>query len=138
MHEAPNTTDADSLFAAIIAPWRGRVVLVDFWNTWCAPCRMGHESMRPLKQEMAGDSIVYINIANHSSREDAWKYMIADISGEHYRLDNKQWAALCSKFGIRAIPSYVFVGRDGTVRHMQTGFPGVQAMRSRLSSLVGE
>lgn len=138
VHEAPNTTDADSLFAAIIAPWRGRVVLVDFWNTWCVPCRMGHDSMRPLKQEMAGDSIVYINIANHSSREDTWKYMIADISGEHYRLDNKQWAALCSKFGIRGIPSYVFVGRDGTVRHMQTGFPGVQAMRSRLLSLVGE
>lgn len=138
VHEAPNTTDADSLFAAIIAPWRGRVVLVDFWNTWCAPCRMGHESMRPLKQEMAGDSIVYINIANHSSREDTWKYFIADISGEHYRLDNKQWAALCRKFSIRGIPSYVFVGRDGTVRHMQTGFPGVQAMRSRLSSLVGE
>ena len=39
------------LFDAIIAPYRGKVVLVDFWNTWCGPCRMALKAIEPAKED---------------------------------------------------------------------------------------
>ena len=138
IHEAPATTDADSLLAAITAPWRGHAVLIDFWNTWCAPCRMGHEAMKAVKAELEADGTVFINIANHTSPESAWRYMLPDIGGHHYRLDEGQWRALSRKLGIRGIPFYLFVAPDGTISHKQAGFSGAAPVRDRLKKLAGK
>lgn len=138
IHEAPATTDADSLLAAITAPWRGRAVLIDFWNTWCAPCRMGHEAMKAVKAELEADGTVFINIANHTSPEGAWRYMLPDIGGHHYRLGAAQWQALSRKLGMRSIPFYLFVAPDGTISHKQAGFAGAAPVRDRLRRLAGK
>ncbi len=107
----------DRLFDAIIAPYKGKVVFVDFWNTWCGPCRMSIKATEPLKEkELKSDSIVWLYIANETSPLVQYKTMIPGIRGKHFRLNNKQWAYLCDKFQIDGIPSYVLVDKDGTYR----------------------
>lgn len=107
----------DRLFDAIITPYKGKVVFVDFWNTWCGPCRMSIKATEPLKEkELKSDSIVWLYIANETSPLVQYKTMIPGIRGKHFRLNNKQWAYLCDKFQIDGIPSYVLVDKDGTYR----------------------
>lgn len=104
----------EKLFDAIIAPHKGKVILVDFWNTWCAPCRMAIKANEPLKDgELKSDNLVWIYIANQTSPLVKYKEMIPDIKGKHYRLTDKQWAYLCDKFKIDGIPSYVLVDKQG-------------------------
>ena len=104
----------EKLFDAIIAPHKGKVILVDFWNTWCAPCRMSIKANEPLKDgELKSDDLVWIYIANQTSPIVKYKEMIPDIKGKHYRLTDKQWAYLCDKFKIDGIPSYVLVDKQG-------------------------
>ncbi len=104
----------ERLFEAIIAPHKGKVVLVDFWNTWCAPCRASIKATEPLKStELEDDNLVWIYIADETSPIVKYKTMIPDIRGLHYRLNGELWDYLCQKFGIDGIPSYVLVDKTG-------------------------
>lgn len=104
----------EKLFEAIIAPHKGKVVFVDFWNTWCGPCRASIAANEPLKSgELKSDNLVWIYIANETSPILKYKTMIPEIKGFHYRLNDSQWQYLCKKFKIDGIPSYVLADKEG-------------------------
>ena len=106
----------EKLFEAIIAPHKGKVILVDFWNTWCGPCRAALRANEPLKSgELANENLVWIYIANETSPMATYLECIPQIKGIHYRLNPEQWEYLTSEkqFNIDGIPSYVLVQKDG-------------------------
>mgnify|MGYP003303249648 FL=1 len=136
-NEAGEIADED-LFASIIAPFRGKTILVDFWETWCGPCRNANEMMAPLKEELKDKDIVYIYIASESSPVGTWENMIPDLKGEHYRLSDKQSTYLKNMFGVEGVPTYLIVDPEGTVCWKQTGFPGAERMKAELFKAMGE
>lgn len=111
--ETPQVAD-DKVFDAIVSPHKGKVVVVDLWNTWCGPCRNALRINEPSKsEELADDDIVWIYIADESS--DAVKYleMIPDIKGLHYKVNSDQIKAIRNHFNVDGIPYYIIVDRQG-------------------------
>lgn len=109
----PDVAD-DKLFDAIVAPYKGKVVLVDIWNTWCGPCRAALKANEPLKDgELASDDIVWVYIADESSDMNKYVSMIPGIRGVHHMVSSSQISAIRDRFKVDGIPYYILVDRAG-------------------------
>ena len=109
----PDVAD-DKVFEEIIKPYKGKVVVVDLWNTWCAPCRMALSQNEPLKStELSSDDIVWIYIADESSPINTYLTMIPEIKGLHFRLNEEQIRKIREHFNVDGIPYYIIVDREG-------------------------
>ena len=111
--ENPDVPD-EFLFDSIVAKHKGKVVLVDLWNTWCGPCRRALKANEPLKTgELANDDIVWIYIADESSDLGQYAEMIKEIKGEHHMVNADQIGMIRNRFGVDGIPYYILVDREG-------------------------
>ncbi len=128
----------EDLFASIISKYRGHTLLVDFWATWCGPCRMANKAMIPMKEELKDRDIVYIYLTGETSPKGTWENMIPDIHGEHFRVTADQWSYLMNSFQIRGVPTYLLVDREGNITYKTTGFPGVDKMKSELLKVLNK
>ncbi len=120
VNQTPNA-EGDKLFDAIMAKYKGKLVYVDFWATWCSPCRSSIQEIKPLKEELQNKNIAFVYITNESSPEQTYKNMIPTIKGEHYRLTNDEYRYLSAKFNISGIPHYVLVDKNGKVISPELG-----------------
>lgn len=114
LNDVPKT-EGKKLFKAIMKKYEGKVVLVDFWATWCGPCRSAIKRIAPLKDELKGKDVVFVYITNPSSPEGTYSNMIPDIKGEHYRVSQDEWNFFSEEFQITGIPHYTLIGKNGEV-----------------------
>ncbi|MCD9014421.1 TlpA family protein disulfide reductase [Parachryseolinea silvisoli] len=132
------TNSADSIFNRIVATYKGNVIYVDFWATWCGPCLADMAEIAPLKDELANENITFVYITDQSSPKKAWSNMIPGIKGEHYRVSKEEWMYLCSKFNIVGIPHHVLVGKNGEVINPDVRLEGNASLRKELRKHVDQ
>lgn len=130
-HQA-GESEGDALFVDLIKNFKGKVVFIDFWNTWCGPCRQAMKQMEPMEKEFEGKDVVFLYLADESSPLEEYNNLIVSMKGHHYRLTAKQSSSLKNKWKFSGIPSYVIVGRDGMVKDFHTGFHGADYYKAKL------
>ena len=98
----------------------GKVVVLDFWGTWCPPCVESIPSLRSLHKKFSKEpSFVLIGVSSDSD-EDTWSSFIEKerMIWPQY-LDRKR--EVQRKFGVRAFPTYIVIDHEGIVRFKSIG-----------------
>ena len=117
----------DQIMPAIKKNYEGKVVVLDFWATWCPPCRAAMKTVDEIKPGLQEKGVVFVYVTGETSPLDKWNEMIPNISGDHYRLTNKQWGELCRLLNVPGIPAYMILNKDGSTAYdnlSQGGYPG--------------
>ena len=115
-------TDGKAIIDKIVEPYRGKIVYLDIWGTWCSPCKRKLSESHKLKAELEGYDIVYLYLANRSP-EKSWKNVIAeyDLTAPncvHYNLPGDQQHAVEQYVELTGYPTYRLFDKQGGIHHL--------------------
>ncbi len=122
-----------------LPPTSGKVVLVDFFASWCAPCKASFPAYGRLNSEFAakGLVIVAVSVDQVAADYDAFVKGLAPVF--FVALDRDQ--RLVREAGVPTMPTSYLVDRAGRVRYIHPGFRGAEterALRTEIAGLVSE
>jgi thiol-disulfide isomerase/thioredoxin len=93
--------------------FRGKVILLDFWASWCGPCRRSLPSLKRLQSVYGSADFVVISISEDDD-EGAWRSFVStNQMSWPQRLDTN--GSLQHQYAVDALPTYILLGRDGSV-----------------------
>ena len=109
---------------------RDKVVVIDFWATWCTPCLNAMPIIKEVTDDYADKGVVFLGL-NTGEEPEAIKAFL-----EKHELDINTIldpdGKIATLFAADAIPQTILVGKTGAVESVHIGFPGEEAMRQRL------
>ncbi len=127
------------VFADLIEKYKGKVVYIDIWATWCQPCLMEMKNSQILRQKFRGKDVAFVYLCISSPQEPLWKKLIAlhAIEGENYWLNDKQREELNKTFSIRSVPRHLLVDKQGKVSDQDAPGPGSSKTVEAITALLG-
>jgi peroxiredoxin len=121
-----------------LADQKGTVVLVDFWASWCAPCRRAFPAVDQLFADFRSRGFRVIAVNLDEKREDATAFLVARPHEIDVVFDPRGDSARA--FGLGGMPSSYLIGRDGTIRYAHEGYSDktIDAYRVEIGRLLAE
>lgn len=120
----------------IVAGHKGRIVFIDFWATWCGPCRTGMKEMESVKEGLKEKGVDFVYITDTSSDSNDWLVYVARHEGIHYIVPEDMKQAMQIPDYDNAIPHYLIYNREGKFVKSIAGWPGVDKMMQELSEIL--
>lgn len=115
---------------------RGKVVLLDFWASWCGPCRQSFPLYEQLRKEMPAKDFTLLAI-NLDEMVDGPLAFLAEHPVGYTSLSDPE-GEVAKKFGLIGMPTSFVIDRQGIVRSRHTGFKpnDIDALREEISALI--
>jgi thiol-disulfide isomerase/thioredoxin len=103
-----------------LAHYRGQVVVVDFWASWCKPCRQSIPWLNELRTKYAGQGLVIVGVNVDANRADAEKFQRDIPIGFEVLYDPE--GKMAESFGLQGMPTTFVFDRDGKLVHTLLGY----------------
>jgi len=117
---------------------RGKVVYVDFWASWCAPCRRSFPWMNGLLERHGGEGLVIVGVNVDKRRADADRFL-RDVPASFSVVFDAQ-GVTPTAFDVKGMPSSYLVDRHGVVAMVEEGFHDDRRadIESRIRALLSQ
>jgi thiol-disulfide isomerase/thioredoxin len=126
----------EKLLDAIVSQYKGTVLFIDFWATWCLPCLRAMETAKPLKEIMQNQNVVFVYITDASSDYSQWEAKAPAIGGEHYWISIEEGGYIRRQLNITGIPAYAIYDASGQLCITFGSYPGTAVMQQAIEKLL--
>jgi cytochrome c biogenesis protein CcmG, thiol:disulfide interchange protein DsbE len=103
-----------------LAAYKGKIVYLDFWASWCVPCRQSFPWMNQMQRQFGKDGLVIVAVNMDQVRGDADAFLKQYPAEFTVRFDPQ--GGLAQTFKVRGMPTSVLLGRDGKPLLVHAGF----------------
>jgi thiol-disulfide isomerase/thioredoxin len=103
----------------ILSQLKGRPVLVNFWATWCGPCRYEMPFLQQIYEDWPGDELVLLTINVGESSSDVSQFMQSQGFSFTVLLDGE--AAVAQRYSVTGIPTTFFIDKEGVIQNVHVG-----------------
>ena len=107
---------ANTTFEDILTKYEGKVIYLDFWASWCGPCKKEMPYSHKLQETFLGKDVVFVYMSSDKT-SGPWVSAVDKLSltGEHYRSSFPVKQEYATRFNVRYIPRYVLINKKGEV-----------------------
>jgi thiol-disulfide isomerase/thioredoxin len=117
-----------------LSDFKGKIVLINFWATWCTYCRMQMPYIEQIYEEWSGEELVVLAINVGESPEDVTSFMQSQGFTHPVLLDSEGQVA--TRYGASALPATIFIDKEGLIQYGVAGaFSSVEEIESILHQL---
>lgn len=130
-----------------LTDFKGKIVYVDVWATWCGPCKREIPHIKQLAEDFKGQDIEFISISVDNGRgykndkdkaKQAWRKMIRDYEMKWLQLyADKAWTSdFVKAYGIRSIPRFILIDKEGSIINAKAPRPSNKQLKKQLIELL--
>ena len=135
-------TEGKEILKKLLEPYKGKIVLIDVWGTWCGPCKAALKHSQEEYKRLAKYDIQYVYFANRSSK-DSWENVIKeyDVTGpnvSHFNLPNEQQSAIERYLKVKSFPTYKLVDPQGNVLDIKVDARNLKELEELIKMLKVE
>jgi len=126
-------------FKTLLKKYKGKLLYVDFWASWCSPCRREMPASHKLKEEYKGKDVVFVYLA-YKDKAKAWKRALkgVDLVDEEnsYLIKNNRTSMLLESLNVKRIPRFMIFNKEGKLVLKNAPRPGTKKIRKILNKLL--
>jgi thiol-disulfide isomerase/thioredoxin len=128
-------------FDSLISSYKGRVVYIDFWASWCSPCLAEMPTSKKMREQFLDKKIAFIYISTDQKYSD-WIDIIPKALLKNYNnsylLMNSETSSLKKVFNLSSLPKYIIVNKEGKVVNTNAPRPNDPSLNLLLNKLISE
>jgi thiol-disulfide isomerase/thioredoxin len=103
-----------------LSPYRGKVVYLDFWASWCTPCHLSFPWMNDIQETYGAEGLVVLAVNLDRNRAAADDFLATSRGQLNIVYDPK--GDIAKQFNFKDMPTAILIGRDGKVHAVHSGF----------------
>lgn len=103
-----------------LSAYRGKVVYLDFWASWCTPCRLSFPWMNDVQETRARNGLVVVGVNVDHDPSAARDFLQA--TNPEFKIVYDPKGDIANRYDLKDMPTSVLIGRDGRVRYIHQGF----------------